>query len=536
MDHTSSLTIKELYVKKNNNYTLLQKRYENVTKTNLLDPFTPPVSIDSKALPTVSIIISAWNARETILACLSSIQESSFNILYQDHLQVVIIDDGSTDETWELLKKSHLSLNLKAVRIQHSHRAKACNTGVSVAGGEILLSCDADIVLSYFAIEHLVTGHQLLPNAVLVGFCSNVNPNDLRVNAHRISKHGSHTNTHIIGDERLSFPVPGWPNNMCLISSHYKELGYGRGLWMPDDESYKDPWLLCDQVFGALFSVTKDVFVNVGGYDERFTGWGCEDSFLAAKAIAYEQYVIPIYAASGLHISHPPRSGNKKWDEYEQNRKLFYKLMNKPQIKDSTSWLNQAKKRILDSFEYSPSKKPRITTAINNLSKENEFTLEKIDTLLAIGDYNQTFSLLSEKIEKINNDSMWLLRLARVLFGMDRYQESISIFEQITLNDSPPETALELAIAYASNRDYASAKTILKKLFESRPSTPGLSYWYQRSTESHIMQGRKFLKQGSYDVASMCFEAALIVEPKNKIALKYRNQCIKKKIKNKRSF
>lgn len=529
MSCTPSLTIKESLIKKNNDYTSLQKKYEDATRVKLLDPFTPPVRIDSKTLPTVSIIIPAWNARETILACLTSIERSSFNLQYQERFQVVVVDDGSTDETWELLKKSHFSLNLKAVRIQHSYRAKACNTGASVADGKILLSCDSDMILSYFAIEHLVTRHQILPNTVLIGFRTNANSTDLRVNAHQISKHGNPTETYITGDERLSFPVPGWPNSMCLASSHYKELGYGRGLWMPDDELCKDPWLLCDQVFGALFSLTKEVFVNVGGYDERFTGWGCEDSFLAAKTIANGQYVIPVYAASGLHISHPPISGDEKWNEYRRNRKLFYKLMNKPEVKDSTNWLNQAKIRILDSFEYSPSNKSRMTTSGNNPSKENELTLEKIDALLAIGDYNQTFSLLSEKIEKVKNDSIWLLRLARVFFGMNRYQEAINVFEKITLNDSPSEIALELAIAHASNRDYISAKATLKKLSESRPSTPGLSYWYERSIENHIKQGRKFLKQGFYNVASRCFDAALIIEPENKIVLKYRNQCIDKK-------
>ena len=529
MNYTSSPTIKELLLRKNNDYTSLQKRYENAVKINLFDPFTPSVPIDSKTPPTVSIIIPAWNARETILACLTSIERSSFNLQYQERLQVIVVDDGSTDETWQFLKKSNLLLNLKAVRIHHSYRAKACNTGVSVADGEILLSCDADMILSYFAIEHLVTRHQLLPSAVLIGFYTKADSSDLRVNAHQINKHGSHIETHLTGDKRLSFPVPGWPNNMCLVSNHYKELGHGRGLWMPDDESCKDPWLLCDQVFGALFSLKKEVFVNIGGYEERFTGWGCEDSFLAAKAIGNDQYIIPVYAASGLHIDHTPRSGNEKWNEYKRNRKLFYKLMNKPQVKDSANWLNQAKNRIVDSFECSPSKKPKMTTSENNLSKENGLNLEKIDTLLTIGSYDQAFSLLSEKLEKVKNDSMWLLRLARVFFGMNRYSEAINIFENITLNDLPSETALELAIAHASNRDYISAKATLKKLFESRPSTLGLSYWYKTKVEDHLRQGRKYLDQRFYEVASRCFDAALIIEPENKTALKYRNKCIEKK-------
>lgn len=529
MSHNTSLTIKESLVEKSNDFTFLEKKYKDKTGINLFDPFAPPASITSKTLLTVSIIIPAWNAKGTILACLSAIEKSSFNLQYQDHLQVIVIDDGSNDGTWEIIKKSQFLLNLTGVKIQHSSRAKACNTGVSVASGKLLLFCDADMILSYFTIEHLVSKHLLLPNAVLIGFRTNTNSIDPRVDTHNISKYGSPVGTYITGDERLSFPTVGWPSSMCLSSNHYKDLGYNRGLWMPDDKLCKDPWLLCDQVFGALFSLTKEVFIDIGGYDESFTGWGCEDSFLAAKAIANGQYVIPIYAASGLHISHLVRSGDKKWNEYKRNRKLFFELILKSRIENYSDWLNQAKNRIVKSFKQDALNKPRNPTLKNNISKNNELTLDGVDTLLAIGNYNQTFLVLSKKIEKIKNDPIWLSRLARTFSGMGCYQNAIDILENLKINDLSLETTLDLAIAYASRGDYISAHSTLKKLSEINPLVPGLLYWYQTSTESHIRQGRKFLEQGFYEVASRCFDAALIIEPKNKIVQKYRNQCIKKK-------
>src|SRR3989304_2182263 len=103
MSRTSFLAVKESFVKEDNDYTFLQKKYEDATGVKLLDPFLLPVPISSKDLPTVSIIIPTWNAGETILACLTSIERSSFNLQYRERLQVVVVDDGSTDETWELL-------------------------------------------------------------------------------------------------------------------------------------------------------------------------------------------------------------------------------------------------------------------------------------------------------------------------------------------------------------------------------------------------------------------------------------------------
>ena len=203
--------------------------------------------------------------------------------------------------------------------------------------------------------------------------------------------------------------------------------------------------------------------------------------------------------------------------------------MSKPKGKDRTNWLGHAKNRILDSFEYTPSKGADEIIPRNNLAEENEFTLEKIDTLLATGDCYRAFTMLSQKTKKIKNDSKWLLRLARTLFGMGRYQDAINIFKNINSGNRSSEATLELAIAYGSNCDYMTAHTILKKLFETKPSASGLSYWYKTSIENRVRQGRKFLEQGFYEVASRCFDAALIIEPENMTALKYRNKCIKKK-------
>lgn len=526
MKRNQSLTIQQYLSEKSNDYTFLQKGYKDVTGIDLFDPFATPFFASHKTLPTISVIIPAWNAKGTILACLSSIEKSSYNFHHQECLQVIVVDDGSTDDMWRIIKRSNLQLNLTAVKIHHTCRAQACNTGTSVANGDILVSCDADMILSFFTLEHFAARYQLLPNAVLIGFRTNTDPTDHRVDTRHISKYGSPTGVFIVGDERLSFPVQGWPNSMSLASGHYKHLGYKRGLWMPDDESFNDPWLLSDQVFGALFSINKDVFFDIGGYDERFMGWGCEDSFLAAKAIAEGQYIIPAYAASGLHISHLPRNGGERWKEYERNRKLFCKLIRSSKVGDCPDWLINAKKRIIESFEQNATQKPVDKEVEKNTKKKLETTLSGLDSLIAIGEYQKVFNLLSERSGEWKNDPAWLLRLARAYSGTGRYQDATRILEDIISINLPPQVIIELAIAKASNGDYLSAQSTLNTLSKTQPNTPGLSYWYKTPVEIHIKQGKKFLNQGFYQVASRCFDAALIVEPTHKTALKLKGQCI----------
>ncbi len=344
-------TLKQVIAEKSNDYTSLEEKYKKNTGNSLLDPNIKPVEVESTKPLTVSVVIPAYNTQPSILACLASMEQSSFNIKHTDRLQVIVVDDGSKDDTWNVVKNSDFSLNLRLIRQKNHGQAQALNTGISVAKGDIIISCDSDMVLSYYTIEHFVTAHQQIPNALFTGFRKNTPKTDPRVNCELIRKNGTHRESFFKNDERIVFPVSGWPNNMCVASNNYKNLGEAHGLWMPDN----DAWLLPDMVIGALFSLSRSVFKEIGGYDERLIGWGCTDSYLAAKAIGAGQYIIPLYSASGLHISHSVRLENKQI-QYEANRKLFFKFIETIEIDSHPDWLTQAKDRIVESFVTEPEK------------------------------------------------------------------------------------------------------------------------------------------------------------------------------------
>lgn len=520
-------TLKKVISERSNDYTFLEKKYAQATGEFLLNPFVIPRHASSISPLTVSIIIASYNARESILACLTSIEQSSFNFNYQNRLQVVVVDDGSTDDTWDIIKKSRFSMHFTAVRQNNHGQAKALNTGISVAEGNIIISCDADMVLSYYTIDQFVVRHQQMPNVLLAGFRSDIQKTDLRVNAHYIHQQGSHRNSYFTKDERIIFPVPGQPNNMCLASDHYKRLGYARGLWMPGDKTCKDPWLLSDLVIGALFSLSREVFLNVGGYDERLHGWGSTDGILAAKAISNNQFVIPVYAASGLHISHPFRTKNKQ-KEYAQNRKKFFEILKTEKINCHPNWIVRAKDRIIESFVRSPMQISFKSHKKNLSSEKNEFSWNEVDSLLAVGEYVQASISLSKYLIADNNSEK-LLRLGKILLGLNRYQEVINVFKEVSIfMESEPKVIIEIAIAYASMGRFMEAHQAIKKLSEIHPQVPELFYWHQHSAEKHIAQGRKYLDQEFHDIALRCFEAALIAKPNSRIALRYRDLCIDK--------
>lgn len=493
--------LKQVLAEKNNDYTL---------NSSLLSP---------NKLLTVSIIIPAYNAQFSILSCLAAIEQNSFNLKYQNRLQVIVVDDGSKDDTWKLVKNSDFSLNLTLLRQTNHGQAQALNTGISISEGDIIISCDSDMVLGYYAIEYFVAGHQQMPNVLFAGFRNDTPQTDPRVNFDFIKKRGIHHESFFTHDERIIFPIPGWPSNMCLTSNHFKQLGQGHRLWMPDN----DAWLLPDMVIGALFSLPRSVYLEVGGYDERLVGWGCTDCYLAAKAIGAGQYIIPLYSASGLHIHHPIRLKNQQ-KQYESNRKLFFKFIETTKIDSHPNWLINAKNRIIESFVRTPTKKPSKPKTNPDQTDKLGSCLNKIDSLLTIGEYSQALKIIKNEPKKVN-DLKFSLRIGQALSGMSQYQKAIKVLKEIP---SSPKATIELVIALAADCQFKSAKEVLKKLAQTYPETPELTYWYKTSSEKHFQQGKKFFNEGFYNVASRCFDAALIIEPENKAVLKYRKQCSKK--------
>lgn len=89
---------------------------------------------------TLSIIIPAYNEKKTILALIERVRKADTLGLKKE---IVIVDDGSTDGTKEVLRK----LNNIKVFFHESNKGKgaAIRTGLQHARGDIILIQDADL-------------------------------------------------------------------------------------------------------------------------------------------------------------------------------------------------------------------------------------------------------------------------------------------------------------------------------------------------------------------------------------------------------
>ena len=86
----------------------------------------------------ISVIIPAYNAAPHLKGALKSLQNQTF----QD-FEVIVVDDGSTDNSKEIIKRF---ANVKYCYQTNQGESAARNKGMSLAKGEYFAFLDADYV------------------------------------------------------------------------------------------------------------------------------------------------------------------------------------------------------------------------------------------------------------------------------------------------------------------------------------------------------------------------------------------------------
>lgn len=103
----------------------------------------------------VSIIIPVYNVSTYIERCLDSVRNQSYN-----NLEIIIVDDGSTDNSMEIVTRYVKQYNLSNTKIlSHTHNkglSAARNTGLKVATGDYVYFLDSDDSLTLDCLSNLV--------------------------------------------------------------------------------------------------------------------------------------------------------------------------------------------------------------------------------------------------------------------------------------------------------------------------------------------------------------------------------------------
>jgi len=199
----------------------------------------------------LSIIIVNWNTRSIVCDCLRSIYEQCGEI----ELEVIVIDNASTDGSVEMVKKDFPQVTL-IENPQNRGFAAANNQGIAISKGRYVLLLNSDTVVLDNAIAKTAAFADSHPKAAIVG-CRVLNP-----------------------DQTLQPTCFMFPSilNMLLSSTYLYKLfpkskffGRERMTWWDRNEIRE-----VDVVTGCFMLIRQKAIQQVGTMDEQFFMYGEE--------------------------------------------------------------------------------------------------------------------------------------------------------------------------------------------------------------------------------------------------------------------
>lgn len=125
------------------------------------------------ALPTVSFLVAVKDEVHGIEACVRSMATLDYPAV-----EVIVVDDGSTDGTRDVLRRLELELGITAIYLPHNQgKKRALTVAASRAGGDVIAFTDSDCIVATDAVSRClralashpdlgaVTGHARALNA-----------------------------------------------------------------------------------------------------------------------------------------------------------------------------------------------------------------------------------------------------------------------------------------------------------------------------------------------------------------------------------
>lgn len=245
---------------------------------------------------TTSLNISTYNWPEALNLCLLSVK--ALKVLPDE---VIIADDGSADNTRQLIEKFQRDFPVPLKHVWQPDEgfqlAKIRNRGIAASSHDYIIQIDGDLILHpNFVADHIA-----------------------------FSKRGSFvTGSRVMLDEQYSKTLlQNGKTSVNIFNKNVRNKMNGvRSRFLRNylAERYR----INDMLYmrGCNMAFWRDDLVMVNGYNEEFTGWGREDNEVAVRLInsGIKKRIIK-FGGIVFHIYHPEksRSGLNKNDDMLQN-------------------------------------------------------------------------------------------------------------------------------------------------------------------------------------------------------------------------
>ncbi len=137
--------------------TFLQRRRE-LKKTE-----TEPVTVSS--YPSVAVIVPCWNEEKTVHGTVESLLALEYP---KEKLEIIIVDDGSTDATWQEILQYKDHRQIKIFHKENGGKHTAVNFGIEQTIAEFIGCLDADSFVSKDALLRIMQMFQKNPSIYAV--------------------------------------------------------------------------------------------------------------------------------------------------------------------------------------------------------------------------------------------------------------------------------------------------------------------------------------------------------------------------------
>lgn len=239
----------------------------------------------------VSVIIPTYNRENLLDFTLKSFEQQNMN---KEEYEIIICDDGSDDNTFNLVKSYEEKINIKYC--YHSHdsfrAALTRNMGINIARGEICVFIDSGMIACKKFLEEHYKEHKKSEKSCIVagsilGFKisseweeklkSNFDINDLDQSFNRLNKEKNFHDEREITINHIGKDMSTWPA----------------------------PWIY---FWSGNISVKKEELEKVGLFDEKYIGWGGEDTDLGIRLFLNNLKYVFSEKAQAIHYPHPQTS------------------------------------------------------------------------------------------------------------------------------------------------------------------------------------------------------------------------------------
>ncbi len=119
----------------------------------------------------ISVQICTYNRRDLIAKSLDALFSQDYP---RDRYEIVLVDDGSSDGTGEMIKSLDAPCRLNYSYQENAGLATARNKGIRAAMGEFILFVDDDIMASKSLLSEHVMTHRAHPKSVVRGWVNHV--------------------------------------------------------------------------------------------------------------------------------------------------------------------------------------------------------------------------------------------------------------------------------------------------------------------------------------------------------------------------